>query len=90
MREQDRWTSTTADDVEAPGVVAVDPDRLVELRDERVVGIGIVAVSEAGCEQALAGIDDPADAGGDARGDPGALEHVADAHWVAFDVVAAR
>ena len=70
--------------------MAVDPDRFVERGDERVVGVGIVAVPEAGRQEALAGVDDAADTGGDAGGDPGALERVAEVHRVDPHVVAAR
>ena len=94
VREQDRRADASRDDVEAAGVVAVDPDRFVERGDQRVVGVGIVAVPEAGRQETLARVDDAADAGGDAGRDPRALERVAEVHGpgcrAGAHVVAAR
>ena len=60
--------------------MAVDADRLVERRDERVVGVGIVAVAHARDDRALGAVRRAEHTGGDTGDDPRALEDVADVH----------
>ena len=80
MREQDRRALAAADDVQDAVIVGVDVDLGVERRDERRVGIGVVAVTHARDDRALGAVRRAEHTGGHAGDDAGALEDVARVH----------
>ena len=74
VAEHHRRPVSPRDGVDRAAVVAVEDAHGVELGDQRVAGVGIVAVAQARDERALRRVGDADGARGHAGDDPGALQ----------------